>query len=148
MPSARLFLGEKSMNAPSKEASRTLRQALAFSATEPSKALTELESGLVNARAVNDIAGISSLARHAAVLCVRMGDARRALEYYDEAQRFDRDEPYLYLAIGNLRRELSEIEAAKAAFARALELAREQKEAELATLAQDLLNQLDSISPR
>jgi tetratricopeptide (TPR) repeat protein len=129
------------MNGPSKDVSRTLRHALALGASEPRKALAELDSGLEEARSEGDTQGTSSLARHAATLCVHLGDIRRALGYYEEAQRFESDDPYVYVASGNLRRELGELDEAEAAFRRVLELALQQNDADLVTLARHVLEQ-------
>jgi tetratricopeptide (TPR) repeat protein len=132
------------MNGPSKDVSRTLRHALALGASEPRKALAELDSGLEKARSEGDAQGLSSLARHAAIFCVHLGDARRALGYYEEAQRFEGEDPYLYVASGNLRRELGELNEAEAAFRRVLGLALQQSDADLVTLARYVLEQTEN----
>lgn len=125
------------------KASSTLSRAMRLGATEPASAIAELELGIVNARAEGDSEGLARLARHAAVLCARLGEVRRALQYYDEVRQLDDDDPYLYLAIGDLRKQLGEVGQARVAFSRALELARKQNATDLTILAQDVLSQLE-----
>jgi hypothetical protein len=114
---------------------------MALAAQKPRRALAGLETGLASARNIRDQEGVLALTRHAAVICSHLGDPKRAVGFYEEAQSIDSDDPYLCLAVGRLRLEMNQPEEARLAFAAALGLGQKRSDTEVIQVATELLRQ-------
>jgi tetratricopeptide (TPR) repeat protein len=125
------------------ESNEILRQAAIVARTDVRKALEVLEMGLRKARKGPEARVVSSLARHAGVMCTQLGDIREALSYYEEALGGDPQDAYLHFAIGDLWRRLGQHDAARSAFIRSLELATQQADDDMINMASKARARLD-----
>ncbi len=113
----------------------SLEEALILARTsQPNEAIARLEHGLKTARELQDAEAISSLARHAGLLSFSIGDEQQAIAYYEEALALGPRDAYLYLALSEAYVALKQAESVRASLARALELAIEANDTELATM--------------
>jgi tetratricopeptide (TPR) repeat protein len=126
------------------DANEALKQALAIVRTEPRKAVELLESALERARVRSDKPGAALLAKHAGVVCEGLEDLSRANYYFNEALVADQQDVYLHVASADALRRLGDMDAARSALERALILANEQGDGEMADVAAQALARLDA----
>jgi Flp pilus assembly protein TadD len=119
-----------------------LRAAMSIAKDDPGQAVSILDAALRDAKQRQDVVSISKLARHAGAICEHLGQARRAVGYYQLALEGDVENVSLCIALGGVHRQLGEQVDARNAFSRGLELARDQNNEEWARVAADALAEL------
>lgn len=121
----------------------TTRRALAMASSRPAEALSLLDAELELARESADDEAVVTLARNAGVLRSASNNLRDALANFEEACRVAPDDPYLHLAVADVRRRLSEIPEAANSLRRSLKCAQAVGDSELAAAASRALSELD-----
>jgi tetratricopeptide (TPR) repeat protein len=117
------------------EAMRILRDASELAQTSAEQALALFDDGIARLIAARDLAGVSSLARHAGTISAHHGMLERALAYYEEALRCEPNDAWVHLARGGVLQELERQEQARAAFDRAFVLASASGDGEIVHIA-------------
>jgi tetratricopeptide (TPR) repeat protein len=125
------------------ESSKTLRRALAVALSDPREALRILDAGLREAQEHGDREATSALARHAAVVSMTVGDLDVTLRYYEAALGADPNDASLHLAVGDVYRRQGRHGKARLAFARSLELGKQQASKDITTMASTALAALE-----
>ena len=92
---------------------QAIREAFAVAVNDAEAATCRLASALDSASAPVQKARI---AKHAAAVCHGIGDLRRAADFWDQAGVADPSDGYAHWALGQLYRELGQLEDARVSF--------------------------------
>jgi tetratricopeptide (TPR) repeat protein len=123
--------------------SKTLRRALAVALSDPRKALLILDAELQEAQEHGNREARSAIARHAGVVSMTVGDLEATLRYYVTALQADPNDASLHLAIGDVHRRQGRHGQARLAFARSLELGKQQANEDMTRIASTALTALE-----
>jgi tetratricopeptide (TPR) repeat protein len=124
-----------------------LRRAMATALKSPQEALRILDAGLQEAAENGDHETVCSLARHAGVVSMALGDLHMTLRYYLAALGAAPDDASLHLAIGDVYGRQGRDDDARAAFTRGAELGKQQGDQDMGTMASKNLGALDRKAP-
>jgi len=120
---------------------RSLEEALDLARhSRVNEAIARLEEGLNEARKRRDAEAASSLARHAGLLSFAVGNNRQAVSYYREALATEPEDAYLHLALAEAYISLGHADSVLTSLRRALELATEADDGELAEMVSKKLD--------
>ncbi len=116
-----------------------LRIAMSLSQTDERQVYEHLILALERARSINDQAGVVRLSCHAAVLCEGLGELVAAGAHYEEALRYESQDPYLWLAAAGINARLGRTMEARACLHRVVDC----DESEISQMAATIRSQLN-----